>query len=127
MIQHKHLIVNGFIQRPFMKQYQAKRFLNDLVEAIGMKKIIEPVAKYVRSEGNRGMTAAVLIETSHIAFHIWDEEEPAKIRFDLYTCGSLDAHRVLHLLDKQFGFTDIGWLLLDRETGFVHLECNDDL
>lgn len=127
MTEHKHLILNGFIERPFTKQYQAKRFLNQLVKVIGMKKIIDPVAKYVKSEGNRGMTAAILIETSHIAFHIWDEQWPAKIRFDLYTCGSLDAHQVLQILDKHLGFTEVQWILLDRESGFVHLECDDDL
>ena len=127
MIEHKHLILNGFIERPFTKQYEAKRFLNQLVKVIGMKKIIDPVAKYVRSEGNRGMTAAILIETSHIAFHIWDEQWPAKIRFDLYTCGSLDAHQVLQFLDQHLGFREVQWILLDRESGFVHLECDDDI
>ncbi len=127
MIEHKHLILNGFIKRPFTKQYEAKRFLKDLVNHIKMKRIIDPVAKYVKTPGNRGMTAAILIETSHIAFHIWDEEDPAKIRFDLYTCGSLDAHAVLNVLDKQFGFTEVHWVLLDRETKFDHIECDDDL
>lgn len=126
MIQHKHLILNGFIERPFTKQYEAKRFLKDLVDHIKMKRIIEPVAKYVKSPGNRGMTAAILIETSHIAFHIWDEENPAKIRFDLYTCGSLDADMVLDMLDRQLGLIESRWILIDRKTEFDHIECDDN-
>lgn len=115
MIQHKQLILNGFIGLPLTRQYKAKKFLNDLVDVIGMKKIIDPVAKYVWSEGNRGMTASVLIETSHIAFHIWDEESPAKIRFDLYTCGDLDVKKVIEFIDFQLAFkVPPIWLLLDR-------------
>ncbi len=115
MIQHKQLILNGFIGKPFTKQYQAKKFLNNLVDVIGMKKIIEPVAKYVHSPGNRGMTAAILIETSHIAFHIWDEENPAKIRFDLYTCGDLDVRKVIDFIELHLVFWEPPlWLLLDR-------------
>ena len=114
MIQHKHLIINARIERPIRYQYEAKRFLSDLVDQIGMKRIIDPVAKYVTAKGNRGMTAAVLIETSHIAFHIWDEKEPAELKFDLYTCGSLEDSTVRAILDDQFGFIQCDWTLLDR-------------
>lgn len=122
MIEHKHLIVNGFIERPFSKQYEAKRFLKNLVDHIKMKRIIEPVAKYVKSPGNRGMTAAILIETSHIAFHIWDEQYPAKIRFDLYTCGDLNVAIVLDYLDRNLKFYDYPeWFLLDRKGSSVFI------
>lgn len=116
MIQHKHLIVNALIERPILQEIEAERFLTDLVDQIRMKRIIEPIAKYVTAEGNRGMTACILIETSHIAFHIWDEKEPAELRFDLYTCGSLDDALVRGILDDQFGLVESTWQLLDRES-----------
>ncbi len=63
MIQHKHLLINAFIDRPIFQEAEAERFLIDVVDQIRMKRIIEPVAKYVKAEGNRGMTAAILIES----------------------------------------------------------------
>ena len=37
--------------------------------------------------GNRGVTAFAIIETSHIAMHIWDEPNPALVQLDVYTCA----------------------------------------
>ena len=120
MIKHKQLILNGLIDYPLRKEDEARRFLNELVKIIGMKAIIEPMAKYVKAPGNRGMTAAILIETSHIAFHIWDEEDPAKIRFDLYTCGNLDVGIVVDYLNRNLIFHEYPhWFLLDRQDSNV--------
>lgn len=116
MIQHKHIILNAKVKRPITKLHEAEKLLSDLVTTIDMKPLIRPVCRYVETEGNRGMTGAILIETSHIAFHIWDEEEPAKLRFDLYTCGALNEQLVLKFVDRQFGFISGDWMLLDRET-----------
>jgi len=127
MIEHKHLLLNATIKTPIKQDQEAIDFLTNLVTAIDMKIIKGPFAHYVEAEGNRGLTAIVMIETSHIAFHIWDEKQPAELKFDLYTCGSLDAGQVLQILDKQFGFSFVEWMLLDRENGFQHLECDDDL
>ena len=121
MIQHKHLILNATIGNPILEEQKAIDFLTHLVESIKMKIIKGPFAEYIYAKGNRGMTATVMIETSHIAFHIWDEKDPAEIKFDLYTCGSLDAGQVLQILDKQFGFSSVEWMLLDREEGFKQL------
>ena len=116
MIQHKHILINATIKRPITKIHEAEKFLSDLVTTIDMKPLIRPVCRYVETEGNRGMTGAILIETSHIAFHIWDEKEPAKLRFDLYTCGALQKQLVLKFVDRQFGFISGDWMLLDRDT-----------
>lgn len=115
MIQHKHILINAIIKRPITKIHEGEKFLSDLVTTIDMKRLIRPVCRYVETEGNRGMTGAILIETSHIAFHIWDEEEPAKLRFDLYTCGVLNEQLVLKFVNRQFGFISGDWMLLDRE------------
>lgn len=121
MIQHKHLVLNARIGNPIAEEQEAIDFLTNLVNAIDMKIIKGPFAHYVDAEGNRGMTATVMIETSHIAFHIWDEKDPAELKFDLYTCGALDAGQVLQILDKQFAFSFVQWMLFDREDGFKQL------
>ena len=98
---------------------EAVSFLQKLVERIDMKIIQGPFASYVDKPGNRGLTAIVMIETSHIAFHIWDEEDPGLMQFDLYTCGELDLQKVLSVLGEDFNIISMDYNLFDRENGFV--------
>lgn len=117
VIQHKHLIINAQIGNAIYDECEADIMLVDLVDFIQMNRLAEPFSKYVKVKGNRGMTAFVPIETSHIAFHIWDEFEPAKLRLDVYTCGILKERQVIQYLDDYFNFISYDWMLLDRETG----------
>lgn len=84
-----------------------------------MKIIKGPFASYVNVEGNRGLTGIVMIETSHIAFHIWDEVRPGLVQFDLYTCGKLDLDKVISLFKDTFDVVQMDYILFDRENGFV--------
>jgi S-adenosylmethionine/arginine decarboxylase-like enzyme len=93
-------------------------FLQDLVDKIDMKIIKGPFAAYVDKDGNKGLTAIVMIETSHIAFHIWDEVDPGLIQFDLYTCGQLELDRVISLFKETFDVVNMDYVLFDREHGF---------
>jgi S-adenosylmethionine/arginine decarboxylase-like enzyme len=125
MLQHKHLLLNTTIKTPIKEAFEAIEFLENLVDAIDMKIVQGPFASYVSAEGNRGVTATVMIETSHIAFHIWDEKQPAEMKFDLYTCGELNSAKVLQMVDKKFGLIQAEWMVLDREDGFVPIEMQD--
>ena len=93
-------------------------FLTKLVNDIDMKIIKGPFASYVDKAGNKGLTAIVMIETSHIAFHIWDEVDPSLVQFDLYTCGKLDLDKVLTIFRNAFDVSSIDYVLFDREDGF---------
>ena len=121
-VQHKHILINAEITNPLDTYQEAIDFLDDLVESIGMKKLMGPLASYVTTPGNQGVTAIVGIETSHIAFHIWDENMPAKLQFDLYTCGPLDKSVVLDKVTKRFGVIGGDYRIFDREFGFFLLE-----
>ena len=121
MLQHKHLLLNATIKTPIRDTAEAIAFLENLVTSIDMKIVQGPFASYVEAEGNRGVTAIVMIETSHIAFHIWDEKEPAEMKFDLYTCGALAPAAVLQKVDEQFGLIHADWMVLDREEGFQEI------
>lgn len=115
---HKHLLINAKVTSPMRSETEAIGFLTRLVENIDMKIIKGPFASYVDKSGNRGLTAIVMIETSHIAFHIWDEQDPALVQFDLYTCGSLNVDQVLAIFNETFQVVDIQYLSIDRENGF---------
>lgn len=119
MLQHKHVLINALVDSPLQTENEAKAFLENLVESIDMKIVAGPFASYVEAPGNRGLTAIVMIETSHIAFHIWDEKNPAVLQFDLYTCGELNVELVLETIKRQFDVVSMDYRLYDRETGFV--------
>lgn len=118
MLYHKHLLVNAKIKWPMYQAEDGVEFLRSLVEAIDMKILQGPFATYVPVKGNKGLTAIVLIETSHIAFHIWDEPAEPLLQFDLYTCGELNHLTVLERLKTAFQVTSMEWVLFDREHGF---------
>lgn len=119
MILHKHLLVNAKVTNPMQSEEEAISFLTDLVNNIDMNIIKGPFASYVDKDGNKGLTAIVMIETSHIAFHIWDEVDPSLLQFDLYTCGVLDLDKVMDILNKNFNVVSMEYTLFDRENGFV--------
>jgi S-adenosylmethionine/arginine decarboxylase-like enzyme len=119
MIYHKHLLVNAKVKNPMNTEEQGIEFLKFLVNQIDMKIIKGPFASYVDAEGNKGLTAVVMIETSHIAFHIWDEPNPGLLQFDLYTCGSLDLDKAISILKQYFRVEELDYVLFDRENGFV--------
>jgi S-adenosylmethionine/arginine decarboxylase-like enzyme len=118
MLYHKHLLVNAKVKSPMKEESAAIAFLQDLVDKIDMKIIKGPFAAYVDKDGNKGLTAIVMIETSHIAFHIWDEVDPGLIQFDLYTCGQLELDRVISLFKETFDVVNMDYVLFDREHGF---------
>lgn len=119
MIFHKHILINAKVRNPIQNELEAIQFLDRLVDRINMKVIKGPYASYVDKEGNKGLTAIVMIETSHIAFHIWDEQDPGTLQFDLYTCGSLNKDEVIKALQERFEIVSMDWRLYDREVGFV--------
>ena len=118
MLYHKHLLVNARVYNPMSSEEDAINFLTTLVERINMKIIKGPFAHYVDAPGNEGLTAIVMIETSHIAFHIWDKVYPGHLQFDLYTCGELDVDVVKDTLAEYFDISMMDYMLMDRENGF---------
>ncbi len=119
MIYHKHLLVNAKVKSPMREESAGIAFLQNLVDKIDMKIIKGPFASYVDKDGNKGLTAIVMIETSHIAFHIWDEADPGLIQFDLYTCGQLELDKVISIFKNYFNVVEMEYVLFDREHGFV--------
>lgn len=119
MLFHKHLLINAKVRNPMQSEEEAISFLTSLVENIDMKIIKGPFASYVDKDGNKGLTAIVMIETSHIAFHIWDEADPGLLQFDLYTCGALELNKVMSILNQNFDISSMDYKLFDRENGFV--------
>ena len=110
---HKHLIIRAEVNRPITSEKEIKRWLRNVVKKIDMKIIKGPYASYVSKEGNRGITGVVMIETSHIAVHIWDETSPALVQCDAYSCAEFSSNEVLsEFIDMEV--TKIDHILLNR-------------
>ena len=113
MPAHKHLIIRAEVNRPITSEKEIKKWLRNLVKKIDMKIIKGPYASYVSKEGNRGITGIVMIETSHIAMHVWDEVTPALVQCDVYSCAEFSSSEVLMEFVKMEP-TKIEHVLLDR-------------
>ena len=113
---HKHFIVRAEVKNP-PKENDERRLVNwmrYLIQDIDMKLLFGPIARYVDVEGNEGLTAIAMIETSHIAMHIWEKEDPPLLQLDVYTCGPFVPGTVLKAL-REFNPVKIRWKFLDRE------------
>jgi len=119
---HKHLMIRAKINNPPRVTINVIHWLESFVDSLGMKILQGPFSSYVNEPGNKGITAVVMIETSHIAFHVWDEEDPALLQFDLYTCGSLDVEKAMKDMDSFFDFYSYEFVLYDREHELKVLE-----
>ena len=115
LLVHKHLIVRAEVYRPPMDEEFLRRWLNDFITEIGMKVMMGPYVKYSHMIGNRGITGAAIIETSHIVMHVWDEPDPALLQFDVYSCGEFDPETICEKIKKDFNTTKIEYKFLDRE------------
>ena len=118
MLQHKHLIVRAEVDKPPFETAQIEVWLKKLVSDLGMKIMMGPISGYSPVVGNRGLTAAVVIETSHIVIHAWDEDSPAMLQLDVYTCSELNPQVIWDAI-QEFKPTHVDYKLLDRESKFI--------
>ena len=116
MPKHKHLIIRAEVIRPITSEKEIKKWLRNVVKKIDMKIIKGPYASYVSKEGNRGVTGVVMIETSHIAIHVWDEVTPALVQCDVYSCAEFSSNEVLAEF-LPMDVVKIDSILLDRASG----------
>ena len=95
MPEHKHLIIRAEVKHPITSEWELRKWLKNLVKIIDMKIVRGPYTAYVTKEGNRGITGVVMIETSHISIHIWDEERPSLVQCDIYSCAEFQQGEVI--------------------------------
>ena len=120
---HKHLIIRAEVNHPITSERELRKWLRNLVKKIDMKIIKGPYAAYVSKEGNRGLTGIVMIETSHISIHIWDEELPALVQCDVYSCAEFSSNEVLAEFVSMDVVT-IDKIVLDRVDALKITQCD---
>jgi len=117
LLVHKHLIVRAEAIKPPVDEAHLKEWMLDFIKSINMKVMMGPYVKYCDMEGNRGITAIAVIETSHIVMHVWDEPNPALMQFDVYSCGEFNHTDICKKIMEDFDIHKIEYKYLNRETG----------
>jgi S-adenosylmethionine/arginine decarboxylase-like enzyme len=121
ILEHKHLIMRAELNNPPQCVEAIQDWMKILVRKIDMKILMGPYAVYSDMEGNRGLTAVTIIETSHIAMHVWDEVSPALMQLDVYTCSTLNTADVFAALE-DFDPHHVEFTYIDREHNLTLLD-----
>ena len=118
---HKHLIIRAEANRVPTDEEQLTEWLKEFIDSIHMKILMGPYVKYCNVEGNRGITGIAVIETSHIAIHVWDEPNPALMQIDVYSCAEFDVDEIANKIKSDFDVVKLDYKYLNRETGLTVL------
>jgi S-adenosylmethionine/arginine decarboxylase-like enzyme len=121
LLEHKHLIVRAELNNPPYSPHEIKEWMRTLVKKIDMNILMGPYAVYSDMVGNQGLTAVTIIETSHIAMHVWDEVEPGLMQLDVYTCSELNIDDVFEAIE-EFEPVKVEYKYIDREYGLTLLD-----
>ena len=121
--KHKHLIVRADIGWSPKEEDLNKisDWIRSLIKKIHMKLLAGPYTTYVNELGNKGMTSVAIIETSHIALHIWDETNPGLMQLDVYSCADFSPQDVFDEVEEMFDTKKIEYKFLDREKELVEV------
>ena len=122
--QHKHLIVRADIGWCPQEEDLNKisDWIRSLIKKIDMKLLAGPYTTYVGEKGNKGMTSVAIIETSHIALHIWDEVSPGLMQLDVYSCANFNPPDVFDKINALFQTIKMEYKFLDREKELVEVK-----
>ena len=122
--QHKHLIVRADIGWCPQEEDLNKisDWIRSLIKNIDMKLLAGPYTTYVNEKGNKGMTSVAIIETSHIALHIWDEVSPGLMQLDVYSCADFNPPDVFDKVNELFRTIKMEYKFLDREKELVEVK-----
>lgn len=121
ILEHKHLIVRAELNNPPQCAEAIQDWMKELVEKINMKILMGPYSIYSEMVGNKGLTAVTIIETSHIAMHVWDEDSPALMQLDVYTCSTLNIDDVFEAI-QSFEPVDVQYKYIDRENELILID-----
>lgn len=126
LLIHKHLIIRAEVNNPPKDVEKLTEWFKEFIDSIDMKIMLGPYVAYCNNEGNRGITGVAVIETSHIAMHVWDEPVPALMQFDVYSCADFDPYKIAEKIKQDFDVVKIDYKFLNRETGLKNIRIKKD-
>ena len=120
-LKHKHLLIRAEVQNPPKNEEETISWMRKLIKTIDMNILAGPYSSQVSKKGNKGLSGVAIIDTSHISIHTWDEQEPALIQLDVYTCKEFKKSDVIDCLD-DFKPVTVEYKYFDRETNFIEVK-----
>jgi S-adenosylmethionine/arginine decarboxylase-like enzyme len=127
VIKHKHLIIRAETKKTPEEPKWLHSWLVQLVDDIGMDICQGPITAYVDVPGNKGLTGVVIIETSHIAVHIWDEVNPGLLQMDVYSCADFNPQDIFDKIEEAFEPVKLEYKFLDREKSLTTIESKNKI
>lgn len=113
--QHRHVVVRARISDPPKCSTSLELWIKKVVESVGMKVVAGPTTYFSSMEGNKGYTSIAVLDFSHIAIHCWDEDNPALLEFDLFSCKEFDVQTVVSLIHQEFNLLSYDKMEIDRD------------
>ena len=126
LLIHKHLIIRAEVNNPPKDVEKLTVWFKDFINFIDMKILMGPYVAYCETPGNRGITGIAVIETSHIAMHVWDEPVPAMMQLDVYSCAEFDPYKIADKLKQDFDVVKLDYKFLNRETGLKSIRTKKE-
>jgi len=120
-VKHKHLLIRAEVNKPPASEEHIIFWLKNLIKKIDMKILAGPYATKVTKKGNAGITGVAIIETSHVIIHTWDENNPALIQLDVYSCKDFKKSDILECLE-EFETVQVDYKYFDRENNFEEIK-----
>ena len=120
-LKHKHLLIRAEVQNPPKNEEETISWMRKLIKTIDMNILAGPYSSQVSKKGNKGLSGVAIIDTSHISIHTWDEEQPALIQLDVYSCKEFKKSDVIDCLD-DFKPVTVEYKYFDRETNFIEVK-----
>jgi len=120
-VKHKHLLIRAEVNKPPASEEHIIFWLKNLIKKINMKILAGPYATKVTKKGNAGITGVAIIETSHVVIHTWDENNPALIQLDVYSCKDFKKSDILECLE-EFETVQVDYKYFDRENNFKEIK-----
>ena len=120
-VKHKHLLIRAEVNKPPASEEHIIFWLKNLIKKINMKILAGPYATKVTKKGNAGITGVAIIETSHVVIHTWDENNPALIQLDVYSCKDFKKYDILECLE-EFETVQVDYKYFDRENNFEEIK-----
>ena len=114
-LQHFNLLIKFYTKTPLTSKKKLRKIFLNLAEFIDMEPMHKPKIKYIKDKGNEGLSAFLIIKTSHISCHIWEKLKTPTVHLDVYSCKHFDPIKVLKFIKKQFYAVDINYKYLNRE------------
>ena len=127
VIKHKHLIIRAETKKTPEDPKWLHSWLVQVVGDIGMDICQGPITAYVDVPGNKGLTGVVIIETSHIAVHIWDEINPGLLQMDVYSCADFNPQDIFDKIEEAFEPVKLEYKFLDREKSLTTIESKNKI